>query len=45
MTEHLEQLRRDLLSWFDRHQRDLPWRRRRDAYAVWLSEVMLNQDF
>lgn len=43
MTEHLEQLRRDLLSWFDRHQRDLPWRRRRDAYAVWLSEVMLQQ--
>lgn len=36
-------IRRDLLAWFDRHQRDLPWRRTRDAYAIWLSEVMLQQ--
>ena len=39
----LERLRDDLIAWFARHQRDLPWRRRRDAYAVWLSEVMLQQ--
>jgi A/G-specific adenine glycosylase len=32
-----------LLAWFDRHARDLPWRRRRDAYAIWVSEVMLQQ--
>ncbi len=38
-----------LLRWFDRHgRRDLPWQRtdtsgRRDPYAVWLSEVMLQQ--
>lgn len=43
MTDRLERLRSDLIDWFDRHQRDLPWRRRRDAYAVWLSEVMLQQ--
>lgn len=36
-------LRADLLSWFDAHKRDLPWRRTRDAYAIWLSEVMLQQ--
>ena len=30
-------------SWFDRHKRDLPWRRTRDPYAIWLSEVMLQQ--
>ncbi|HEV7672771.1 MAG TPA: A/G-specific adenine glycosylase [Thermoanaerobaculia bacterium] len=32
-----------LLSWFDRHRRDLPWRRDRDPYRVWLSEIMLQQ--
>ena len=32
-----------LLAWFDRHRRDLPWRRTQDPYAVWLSEVMLQQ--
>lgn len=33
----------DLLAWFDRHRRDLPWRRSRDPYGIWLSEVMLQQ--
>ncbi len=32
-----------LLSWFARHARDLPWRRRHDLYAIWVSEVMLQQ--
>jgi A/G-specific adenine glycosylase len=36
-----------LLSWYDRHRRVLPWRARRgepaDPYAVWLSEIMLQQ--
>ena len=36
-------LRGRLLRWFDANRRDLPWRRRRDPYAVWLSEVMLQQ--
>jgi len=36
-------LRRALLTWFDANQRDLPWRRQRDPYRVWLSEVMLQQ--
>ena len=35
--------RANLLSWFDRNRRDLPWRRTRDPYAIWLSEVMLQQ--
>jgi A/G-specific adenine glycosylase len=36
----------DLLAWYDRHRRDLPWRctiGRPDPYRVWLSEVMLQQ--
>jgi A/G-specific adenine glycosylase len=32
-----------LLTWFDRHRRDLPWRRTTDPYSIWLSEVMLQQ--
>lgn len=30
-------------TWYDRHRRDMPWRRTRDPYPVWLSEVMLQQ--
>jgi A/G-specific adenine glycosylase len=37
----------DLLAWYDRHRRAMPWRARRgeraDPYAVWLSEIMLQQ--
>lgn len=37
-------IRRRLLSWYDRHRRDLPWRRRaEDPYAQWVAEVMLQQ--
>jgi A/G-specific adenine glycosylase len=35
--------RRRLLRWYDRHQRDLPWRASREPYRVWLSEIMLQQ--
>ena len=36
-------IRRHLLGWFERNARDLLWRRTRDPYAVWVSEVMLQQ--
>ena len=32
-----------LLDWFSAHARDLPWRRTRDPYAIWVSEIMLQQ--
>lgn len=32
-----------LLAWFRAHRRDLPWRRDRDPYRIWVSEVMLQQ--
>ncbi|HSQ34470.1 MAG TPA: A/G-specific adenine glycosylase [Candidatus Binatia bacterium] len=32
-----------LLRWFERNRRDLPWRRRRGLYPIWVSEVMLQQ--
>jgi A/G-specific adenine glycosylase len=36
-------LRRKLLVWYSKNARDLPWRRSRDPYHVWISEVMLQQ--
>jgi A/G-specific adenine glycosylase len=32
-----------LLEWYDRSRRDLPWRHSDDPYAIWISEVMLQQ--
>ena len=39
----LVQFRTNLLAWFDLHKRDLPWRRTLDPYAIWVSEIMLQQ--
>jgi A/G-specific adenine glycosylase len=36
-------IRKSLLTWWDRGRRDLPWRRTKDPYAVWVSEIMLQQ--
>jgi A/G-specific adenine glycosylase len=35
--------RQRLLDWYDHNRRDLPWRRDRDPYRVWISEIMLQQ--
>ncbi len=35
--------RKNLLAWFSQFQRDLPWRRSKDPYCIWLSEIMLQQ--
>ena len=32
-----------LLRWFEKKGRDLPWRKTRDPYAIWISEIMLQQ--
>ena len=39
----MNEIRQDLLRWYDDVARDLPWRRTRDPYAIWVSEVMLQQ--
>src|SRR4051794_26088930 len=39
----MPRLRKRLLAWYDKHRRDLPWRRTRDPYAIWVSEIMLQQ--
>src|SRR5580704_5461560 len=38
-----EPFRRELLTWYRKHARDLPWRGVRNPYATWLSEIMLQQ--
>jgi A/G-specific adenine glycosylase len=39
----LAAFRKQLLGWFRQFQRDLPWRRTKDPYRIWLSEIMLQQ--
>jgi A/G-specific adenine glycosylase len=36
-------IRKKLTQWYEANQRDLPWRRTRDPYAIWISEIMLQQ--
>ena len=36
-------IRRKLLIWYQKNQRDLPWRKTSDPYAIWISETMLQQ--
>ena len=36
-------IQKKLLQWFRKNARDLPWRETRDPYAIWVSEVMLQQ--
>jgi A/G-specific adenine glycosylase len=38
-----QQFRKKLHGWYARHARDLPWRRQSDPYAIWVSEIMLQQ--
>jgi A/G-specific adenine glycosylase len=43
MQLDLAQLRQALLDWYAQSGRDLPWRQTRDPYAIWVSEIMLQQ--
>jgi A/G-specific adenine glycosylase len=42
-TDRIAHLRSQLLQWYELNQRDLPWRRTPDPYAIWVSEIMLQQ--
>ena len=35
--------RQKLLAWYDENKRDLPWRRSKNPYHIWVSEIMLQQ--
>ncbi|MBV9678844.1 MAG: A/G-specific adenine glycosylase [Acidobacteriaceae bacterium] len=41
--QEIQKFQNSLLRWYSVHQRDLPWRRTRDPYAIWISEIMLQQ--
>ncbi len=41
--EQVRQFQRRLIRWYERHGRDLPWRRTRDPYRILVSEIMLQQ--
>lgn len=40
---HIRNFQQALLTWFDSHARDLPWRQNSDPYRIWVSEIMLQQ--
>lgn len=40
---NIKQFQEDLIDWFEKEQRDLPWRKNKDPYRVWVSEIMLQQ--
>jgi len=42
-SKKLPVLRQQLLDWYETNKRSLPWRKTEDPYAVWVSEVMLQQ--
>jgi A/G-specific adenine glycosylase len=42
-THGVRAVRLPLLRWYDANRRDLPWRRTRDPFAIWISEAMLQQ--
>jgi A/G-specific adenine glycosylase len=43
MTKSTPSIATSLLSWYQKNARDLPWRRTRDPYRIWVSEIMLQQ--
>ena len=43
MTPFIQQLSDLLLPWYREHKRDLPWRKDREPYHIWVSEIMLQQ--
>ncbi len=38
-----DEITRLLLAWYKKNKRDLPWRRTKDPYRIWVSEIMLQQ--
>ncbi len=39
----INKIKNSLLSWYDQNKRDMPWRKTKDPYAIWISEIMLQQ--
>ena len=41
--QYKKEFQQFLVKWFQREKRDLPWRKTKDPYKIWVSEVMLQQ--
>src|SRR5580658_3927030 len=41
--KEIAEMRQGLLAWYARNKRDLPWRQSTRPYAIWVSEIMLQQ--
>ena len=39
----MKQQQKALIRWYEKNYRDLPWRKTKDAYSIWISEIMLQQ--
>ncbi len=42
-NQQLDKLPQVLLPWYEENKRDLPWRKDKDPYHIWVSEIMLQQ--
>jgi len=42
-SQAIDELQSSLLAWYEQNRRDLPWRRTKNPYKIWISEVMLQQ--
>lgn len=43
MKQERQERGREILTWYQKNKRDLPWRHTRDPYRIWISEIMLQQ--
>lgn len=43
MPDRLEEIGAKILAWYKANRRDLPWRKTKDPYKIWISEIMLQQ--
>lgn len=41
--ELMKQMREPIIKWYQENKRDLPWRREKNPYYIWISEIMLQQ--
>lgn len=41
--ELMKQMREPIIDWYEKNKRDLPWRKEKNPYFIWISEIMLQQ--
>ncbi|MDD3375097.1 MAG: A/G-specific adenine glycosylase [Candidatus Omnitrophica bacterium] len=41
--QNIKNFSKNLISWYSKNKRDLPWRKTTDSYKIWISEIMLQQ--